>query len=322
MAIPLRQNTASQEIPLGYFLDSTDGNTEETALTIANTDIKLWKMGATTLANKNSGGATHISNGIYYAVLDATDSNTLGGLIVFVHVSGALPVRVECEVMTANRYDSLVAGTDTLQVDLTQMGGVTQSATDLKDFADAGYIPGTHKVNGVVLVDTTSTNTDMVGTANAALAATALTDVTWTDAKAAFLDHSIATVDGNVDTLLADWTDGGRLDLILDIIAADTTTDIPALINALNNISSANVNTEVVDVIRTDTSVEPVQGAPSQTPTLEAMIKYIYFRMINKTTTTSTTDIMFKADGATEVMKSTIGDDGTTFTKAAYVTGT
>ena len=322
MAIPLRQSTGSQEIPLGYFLDSTDGNTEETALTIANTDIKLWKMGATTLANKNSGGATHISNGIYYAVLDATDSNTLGGLIVFVHVSGALPVRVECEVMTANRYDSLVAGTDTLHADLTQMGGVTQSATDLKDFADAGYIPGTHKVNGVVLVDTTSTNTDMVGTANAALAATALTDVTWTDAKAAFLDHSIATVDGNVDTLLADWTDGGRLDLILDIIAADTTTDIPALINALNNISSANVNTEVVDVIRTDTSVEPVQGAPSQTPTLEAMIKYIYFRMINKTTTTSTTDIMFKADGATEVMKSTIGDDGTTFTKAAYVTGT
>lgn len=29
---------------------------------------------------------------------------------------------------------------------------------------------------------------------------------------------------------LTDWIDGGRLDLILDIIAADTTTDIPALI--------------------------------------------------------------------------------------------
>ena len=32
-----------------------------------------------------------------------------------------------------------------------------------------------------------------------------------------------------MDTL-ADWVDGARLDLILDIIAADTTTDIPALI--------------------------------------------------------------------------------------------
>ena len=45
MAIDLRQSTASQEIPLGYFVDSTDGNTEKTGLTIANTDIKIWKTG-------------------------------------------------------------------------------------------------------------------------------------------------------------------------------------------------------------------------------------------------------------------------------------
>lgn len=57
-------------------------------------------------------------------------------------------------------------------------------------------------VGTVTLVTTTTTNTDMVGTDNAALAATALTDVTWTDAKAAFIDHSIATVDTNIDTLL------------------------------------------------------------------------------------------------------------------------
>ena len=95
MTIKLKQSTASQEIPLGYFVDSTDGNTEKTAPTIANTDIKLWKAGATTLANKNSGGATHISNGIYYATLDSTDTNTLGPLVVFVHVTGALPVRLE-----------------------------------------------------------------------------------------------------------------------------------------------------------------------------------------------------------------------------------
>lgn len=112
----LRQSTASQEVPLGYFVDSTDGNTEETALSIANTDIKLWKAGATTLANKNSGGATHISNGIYYAVLDATDTDTLGPLVIFVHVTGALAVRLECEVLPANVYDSLIAGTEWLEV--------------------------------------------------------------------------------------------------------------------------------------------------------------------------------------------------------------
>lgn len=35
--------------------------------------------------------------------------------------------------------------------------------------------------------------------------------------------------------VLPDWADGGRLDLILDIIAADTTTDIPALIAAVQD---------------------------------------------------------------------------------------
>ncbi len=49
-------------------------------------------------------------------------------------------------------------------VNMIHLGGVAQSMTDLKDFADAGYDPGTNKVQGVVLVDTTTTNTDMVGT--------------------------------------------------------------------------------------------------------------------------------------------------------------
>jgi hypothetical protein len=39
------------------------------------------------------------------------------------------------------------------EVDLTHMGGVAQSATDLKDFADAGYDPATDKVEGVKLAD-------------------------------------------------------------------------------------------------------------------------------------------------------------------------
>lgn len=37
-----------------------------------------------------------------------------------------------------------------------------QSVTDFKDFVDAGYDPGTNKVQGVVLTDTCTTNTDLV----------------------------------------------------------------------------------------------------------------------------------------------------------------
>ena len=114
MTIYLKQSTASQEVTLGYFVDSTDGNTEETGLTIANTDILVWKTGATTLASKNSGGATHISNGIYYAVLDATDTNTLGPLVIYVHVAGALAIKLECLVLTAAVYDAIIGTGDLL----------------------------------------------------------------------------------------------------------------------------------------------------------------------------------------------------------------
>lgn len=107
----LRQSTASQEVPLGRFVDSTDGNTEETALTIANTDIKVWKTGATTLASKNSGGATHIANGEYYAVFDATDTDTIGPMKITIHVSGALYVQVWATVLDEAVYDALFGTT-------------------------------------------------------------------------------------------------------------------------------------------------------------------------------------------------------------------
>lgn len=135
MSIILRQSTAGQEVPLGPFLDTTDGDSEETGLTIANTDILLWKTGGTTLASKNSGGATHISNGIYYAVLDATDTNTLGSMKIFVHVAGAWFCTLTCLVYPQAVYDSLIAGTDSLTVDLNAdqsaatVGTVTTATT-------------------------------------------------------------------------------------------------------------------------------------------------------------------------------------------------
>lgn len=149
MSIPLKLSTASQEIILGPFVDSTDGVTPENALSIANTDIKLWKTGATTLADKNSGGATYItsSNGLYYAVLDATDTGTLGPLVINVYKSGALPVRVQCVVLPAEVYDTLVAGTDSLTTDLTAAALLLVNAE--VDTALNTAIPGSPTANSI-----------------------------------------------------------------------------------------------------------------------------------------------------------------------------
>lgn len=124
----LQQSTAGQIVVLGPFLDSGDGNTEETALTIANTDIKIHKAGATALVNKNSGGATHMANGLYYITIDATDSNTLGGVVIYCHPAGALPVKWEGAVVTPAAYNVLTAVTGDAFARLGAPAGASVSA--------------------------------------------------------------------------------------------------------------------------------------------------------------------------------------------------
>lgn len=135
----LRQSTASQEIQLGKFVDDTDGKTAETGLTIANTDIKLFKHGATSQASKNSGGATHIANGHYYAVLDATDTDTVGNLEVTVDVSGALSVRREYVVLEEAVYDAFYAasavGIPSIPANWITAAGIADAAIDRATFA-------------------------------------------------------------------------------------------------------------------------------------------------------------------------------------------
>jgi hypothetical protein len=136
----LKQSTASQEVLIGPFLDDTDGKTAETGLTIANTDIKIWKHGATTLANKNSGGATHISGGIYSMVLDATDTDTVGMMEIFVSISGALPCKKQpLQVVEEVIYDAYYAdgATGLLPANVTQISGDTTAADTLELFAEA-----------------------------------------------------------------------------------------------------------------------------------------------------------------------------------------
>lgn len=118
----LHQSTASQKVLLGPFVDSTDFNTEKTGLTIANTDIKLYKNNASAQVNKNSGGATHDANGSYTATLDATDTNTIGWLKITVHVATALPVQLSCLVLPTIVYNAVMAGSE-IAADCTKMAG-------------------------------------------------------------------------------------------------------------------------------------------------------------------------------------------------------
>jgi hypothetical protein len=94
-------------------------------------------------------------------------------------------------------------------------------------------------------------------------------------------------------------------------------TDLGGMSTAMKG----EVNDEVVDVYKTDTTSEPTQGAPTATPTSEEMQKYIYFKLRNKGLTTDIEDAMYADNGTTKIMKAVLSDDGTTFVKDEYVSG-
>lgn len=124
MAQLLKQSTA-YTFQLGPFVDSFDGATPKTSLTIAATDIDISKNGGS-FADKNDATAltgTGDGQGYYDCVLDTTDTGTLGGLEVRCYVFGALPVIRFFQVVPAHVYDGLIAGTDNLQVDTVQAAG-------------------------------------------------------------------------------------------------------------------------------------------------------------------------------------------------------
>ena len=88
----LKQSTAVT-VKAGPFLDSTDGNTAEGALTISQADIRLSKNGGNIAQSNNAAGATHDELGIYGVPLDATDTNTVGILTLMIHETGSLFVK-------------------------------------------------------------------------------------------------------------------------------------------------------------------------------------------------------------------------------------
>jgi hypothetical protein len=83
----------------------------------------------------------------------------------------------------------------------------------------------------------------------------------------------------------------------------------------------AQVNTQVADVMSTDTYALPGQGAPTATPTLEEAIMYLYKQFRNKETQTATEWKLYADNGSTVDQKSTVSDDATTFTKGEIATG-
>jgi hypothetical protein len=144
------------------------------------------------------------------------------------------------------------------------------------------------------------------------------------------LDTQLSAIDTVVDAVLVDTgtdipatltTVAGYLDTEIAAILEDTGTTLPAQIAALNNLSAAQVNAEVVDCLSVDTYAQPGQGTPAASVSITTGLGYLVKAWRNKSTQTSTEYVLFGDDGSTRDQEAACADDGSTFTRGEVQTG-
>jgi len=158
-------------------------------------------------------------------------------------------------------------------------------------------------------LNTIDTNVDAIlsdtGTDGVVLANDAITSAKFDESSA----YPLTAADSGSTYVARTGADGDTLETLSDEIAA------------LNDLSAAQVNAQVVDALATDTYAEPGQGAPSATTSLAAKLGYLYKAWRNRKTATSTTATLYADNGTTTDQAATISDDGTTFTYGEWGTG-
>lgn len=193
-------------------------------------DTTISELGASTNQSvfnlTNGPPEDDVLNGMWAVIHDVAHAYQCAYVVIQDYIGGTKTV-----ILASNPAFG-IAATDNFSV----MGPAPLQPTTekLKSVGTSVGINASGHVSRVVLVDTTTTNTDMRGTDSAALAAN------YTAARAAALDEITAA---RMATL-TDWINGGRLDLILDIIAADVVNLDGAAMRGTDNAALASVCTE------------------------------------------------------------------------------
>jgi hypothetical protein len=106
---------------------------------------------------------------------------------------------------------------------------------------------------------------------------------------------------------------------------ANITGNLSGSIGSNIELGPAEVNAEVLDVLKTDTMTQSTlcpQEAPPVNATMEEAIAYLYKAWRNRSTQTATTYSLYADDATTQDQKATVSDDATTADKGEVVAGT
>jgi len=155
MVMWLRQSTAAKVI-VGPFVDETDGFTAETGLTLAAMDdAELVKHGSGSVVDISGRTFTHVQGGQYALDLTTADTDTLGRARIFFRDAGvARPLAMDFMVVPSQVYDSLIAYSAQLGVDVIAVSGDSTAADNLEAGLE-GVVTGTVSTGSTTTVVTT-----------------------------------------------------------------------------------------------------------------------------------------------------------------------
>ncbi len=332
----LRTNTATI-VTVGPFYDKTDGVTIETALTITNERISfvvdLNDGSAPTLVLDNVTGATsgtsndlnYITNcdaGLMQLELSAANTNYHGrAFLTVTDAANHCPVFHEFMILPALVYDSIIAGTDNLQVDTIQVGGTTQTARDIGASVLLSSGTGTGQVSlssGAVTVGTNNDKTGYSLSATTGLGNQTANITGNLSGSVGSVTGAVGSVTGNVGGSVASVTGAvGSVTGAVGSVTGNVGGNVTGSVGSLATQAKADVNAEVVDVLRTDT-IPDSYSAHEALPTISQAILAIHqFLMEREVSGTSVT--VQKPDGTTTAMTLTINSatDPTTVHRSA-----
>ena len=232
---------------------------------LALTDIEIYKDGSITQRASDNGYALIDTDGVdidgltglHGFTLDLSDDSDAGFYAVgswFTVVVSAITVdgqtvtfiaamfRIMAAEAAAGVVDANIASTDDIDLSATQKASVNAEADTA--IADAALGTAANLATVDTVVDAIKAVTDLLPNAGA------LTD--------------LAAILADTAELQTDWVNGGRLDLLLDAVALEAT------VTALNDISTADVNAQVVDVLKTDTVTPARPDGPAARAHLRA----------------------------------------------------
>ncbi len=233
---------------------------------------------------------------------------------------------------------SLIDSADTgaFKVNPTIASGDFKVSTDNGALANLGTLPSVDPA-GSIIVKITVAQAEMNGDkiiVQCIDAAGAEWDdlMIFIDATAANVDDVVrSTTPANTLDITAggnagiDWGNVANAATAVDLSATDIqlcdTVTANTDVAALNDLSAADVNAEVVDVLDTDTITLPGQEAPPLAPTHRQAIAWLYKVFRNRKTQTATQWSLLADDESTVDAKATVSDDATTAVKQEVVTG-